>query len=59
MAFIIVIVGWVLSLYLHEFFHSVVAYYGGDTSVKEKGYFTFNLCGFNSPPLGACLIMYG
>ena len=40
--FIVVIVGWIFSLCLHEFSHAVVAYYGGDTSVKDKGYLTFN-----------------
>jgi Zn-dependent protease len=47
--FIVVIVGWVFSLCLHEFSHSVVAYYGGDTSVKEKGYLTFNPLKYTHP----------
>jgi Zn-dependent protease len=38
----IVLIGWIFSLCLHEFSHALVAYYGGDTSVKEKGYLTFN-----------------
>ena len=48
-AFIIVVVGWVLSLCLHEFSHAIVAYYGGDTSVKEKGYLTFNPLKYTHP----------
>jgi Zn-dependent protease len=40
--FLIVLVGWVFSLCLHEFSHAFVAYHGGDTSVSEKGYLTFN-----------------
>ena len=47
--FIVVIVGWIFSLCLHEFSHSVVAYYGGDTSVKEKGYLTFNPLKYTHP----------
>ncbi|MBE3120516.1 MAG: site-2 protease family protein [Anaerolineales bacterium] len=48
-AFIVVIVGWVFSLCLHEFSHAVVAYYGGDTSVKDKGYLTFNPLKYTHP----------
>ena len=35
MTFLIVLVGWIFSLCLHEFSHSLVAYYGGDTTVRE------------------------
>lgn len=42
MTFIFVLVGWIFSLCLHEFAHAAVAYMGGDTSVREKGYLTFN-----------------
>jgi Zn-dependent protease len=47
--FIIVVMGWVFSLCLHEFSHAVVAYYGGDTSVKDKGYLTFNPLKYTHP----------
>ncbi len=47
--FIVVIIGWIFSLCLHEFSHSVVAYYGGDTSVKDKGYLTFNPLKYTHP----------
>jgi Zn-dependent protease len=40
--FYIVTVGWVFSLCLHEFAHAWVAYRGGDYTVREKGYLTFN-----------------
>ena len=44
-----VIVVWVLSTCLHEFGHAIVAYWGGDLSVKEKGYLTLNpIAYFNS-----------
>ena len=42
MTFIFVLVGWIFSLCLHEFAHAAVAFAGGDTSVREKGYLTFN-----------------
>jgi Zn-dependent protease len=47
--FIVVIVGWIFSLCLHEFSHAVVAYYGGDTSVRDKGYLTFNPLKYTHP----------
>lgn len=40
--FIIVVVGWVFSVCLHEFAHAWVAYRGGDYTVVEKGYLTLN-----------------
>lgn len=40
--FYIVTVGWVFSLCLHEFAHALVAYRGGDYTIREKGYLTFN-----------------
>jgi Zn-dependent protease len=42
MTFIFVLAGWIFSLCLHEFAHAAVAFLGGDTSVREKGYLTFN-----------------
>lgn len=47
--FITVVLGWIFSLCLHEFAHAVVAYFGGDTSVKEKGYLTFNPLKYTHP----------
>ncbi len=47
--FLVVLVGWVFSLCLHEFSHALVAYYGGDTTVKEKGYLTFNPLKYTHP----------
>ena len=42
MTFIVVLIGWVFSLCLHEFSHALVAYLGGDYTVRDKGYLTFN-----------------
>jgi Zn-dependent protease/Tfp pilus assembly protein PilF len=37
-----VCIGWIVSICFHEFGHAIVAYWGGDTSVKEKGYLSLN-----------------
>lgn len=47
--FLVVIVGWVFSLTLHEFAHAFVAYKGGDWTVREKGYLTFNPLKYTHP----------
>src|SRR5512136_1208795 len=47
--FLVVIVGWIISLCVHEFSHALVAYYGGDTTVREKGYLTFNPFKYTHP----------
>lgn len=49
LTFIIVLIGWVFSLCLHEFAHALVAYYGGDYTVKDKGYLTFNPLKYTHP----------
>jgi Zn-dependent protease len=49
MTFIVVLIGWVFSLCLHEFSHALVAYFGGDTTVKDKGYLTFNPLKYTHP----------
>jgi Zn-dependent protease len=40
--FMLVLAGWMFSLCFHEFAHAWVAYRGGDVSVRDKGYLTFN-----------------
>lgn len=42
LALAIVLGGWIFSVCFHEFSHALVAYLGGDKSVKKKGYLTFN-----------------
>jgi Zn-dependent protease len=49
MAFLVVLIGWIFSLTLHEFAHAFVAYQGGDWTVKEKGYLTFNPLKYTHP----------
>ena len=48
-SFGLVVVGWVFSLTLHEFAHALVAYIGGDHTVREKGYLTFNPLRYTHP----------
>ena len=47
----LVFVGWIFSVCLHEFGHAIVAYIGGDTSVKDKGYLTLNIFKYTDPAL--------
>lgn len=47
--FIIVTVLWVFTVCLHEFGHALVAYWGGDHTVKEKGYLTMNPLHYTHP----------
>jgi len=43
------IAGWVLCVCLHEFAHAITAYFGGDRSVREKGYLTLDPTRFIDP----------
>ena len=47
--FFIVLIGWIFSLCLHEYFHAAVAFRGGDWTVKEKGYLSFNPLKYTHP----------
>ncbi|HML23033.1 MAG TPA: Clp protease N-terminal domain-containing protein [Aggregatilinea sp.] len=49
--FALVMVGWIFSVTLHEFGHAIVAYWGGDYTVKDKGYLTFNPLKYTHPML--------
>jgi Zn-dependent protease len=37
-----VIIGWIISVILHEFAHGIVAYWGGDYTIRERGGLTLN-----------------
>ena len=37
-----VLIGWVLTVVLHELAHGVVAYLGGDYTIRERGGLTLN-----------------
>lgn len=41
-AILLVLGGWVFSVVIHEFAHAIVAYWGGDHTVVEKGYLSLN-----------------
>lgn len=49
--FAFVTIGWVISLALHEFGHALMAYFGGDFSVAERGYLTLNPLKYTHPVL--------
>ncbi|MBN1681700.1 MAG: site-2 protease family protein [Anaerolineae bacterium] len=49
--FAFVLIGWVFSVTLHEFSHALVAYWGGDYTVKDKGYLSFNPLKYTHPML--------
>jgi Zn-dependent protease len=55
MNFVIIFFGWIFSLCLHEFSHALVAYRGGDYTVREKGYLTFNPLRYTHPFLSIIL----
>jgi Zn-dependent protease len=55
MNFVVIFFGWIFSLCLHEFSHAIVAYYGGDYTVKDKGYLTFNPLKYTHPFLSIIL----
>ena len=40
--FIAVLICWIFSVCVHEFAHALVAYWGGDRSVRARGYLDFN-----------------
>jgi Zn-dependent protease len=47
--------GWAVSLCLHEFGHAIVAYRGGDHSVRSKGYLTLDIRHYTDPVLSIVL----
>lgn len=46
---VVVMLGWIASVCLHEFGHAIVAYRCGDYSVKQKGYLTLNPLRYTHP----------
>ncbi|MBD2247729.1 tetratricopeptide repeat protein [Nostoc sp. FACHB-888] len=55
---IFICLGWILSLCLHEFGHALLAYWGGDTSVKDKGYLTLNPLKYTEPSLSLVIPLF-
>jgi Zn-dependent protease len=50
-----VFIGWVMSVVLHEFAHGVVAYWGGDYTIRERGGLTLNPLQYIDP-VGSLLL---
>jgi Zn-dependent protease len=48
---LVVCFGWIFALCVHEFCHALVAYAGGDKSVKDKGYLSLNPIKYADPGL--------
>lgn len=57
------VLAWILSVCIHEFSHALVAYWGGDRSVREKGYLSLDPTKFIDPVfsllLPAIILMMG
>jgi Zn-dependent protease len=52
-----VFVGWVLSVVLHEFAHGLVAWWGGDYTIRERGGLTLNPLQYVDPMMSIILPM--
>src|SRR3954451_7457903 len=50
-----VFIGWVMSVTLHEFAHGVVAYWGGDYTIRERGGLTLNPIQYVDPLMSIVL----
>ncbi len=48
-------IGWILSVTLHEFAHGLVAYLGGDYTIREKGGLTLNPLQYVDPVMSLIL----
>ena len=44
-----VMIGWIISVTLHEFAHGIVAYWGGDYSIRKRGLLTLNPVKYANP----------
>ena len=53
--FVVVFVGWIISLCLHEWGHAATAWAGGDKSVEELGYLTLNPLRYANPVMSILL----
>src|ERR1051325_5979175 len=52
-----VLIGWVLSVTLHEFAHGLVAYLGGDYTIRERGGLSLNPIHYVDPVMSLILPM--
>src|SRR3954462_3070523 len=52
-----VFIGWIMSVVLHEFAHGLVAYLGGDYTIRERGGLTLNPLQYVDPVMSIILPM--
>jgi Zn-dependent protease len=52
---LLVLGGWAVALCLHEFGHALTAYWGGDHSVRAKGYLTLDIRRYTDPVMSLVL----
>src|SRR3954468_23140025 len=50
-----VFIGWIMSVVLHEFAHGIVAYWGGDYTIRERGGLTLNPLQYVDPMMSIVL----
>lgn len=48
-------IGWIMSVVLHEFAHGVVAYWGGDWTIRQRGGLTLNPLQYVDPIMSLLL----
>ena len=50
-----ILIGWILSVVLHEFGHGIVAHWGGDFTIKERGGLSLNPLQYIDPLMSIIL----
>jgi Zn-dependent protease len=50
-----ILIGWIMTVVLHEFAHGIVAYFGGDYTIRERGGLTLNPIQYIDP-IGSILL---
>ncbi len=50
-----VFLGWILSVVLHEFSHGIVAHFGGDHTIRQRGGLTLNPMQYIDPVMSIAL----
>jgi Zn-dependent protease len=50
-----ILIGWIMSVVLHEFAHGLVAFLGGDYTIKERGGLTLNPLQYIDPVMSILL----
>ena len=49
------LVGWIMTVFLHEFAHGLVAYLGGDYTIRERGGLSMNPVNYVDPMMSIVL----